>query len=49
MIDNNENIVLYKDTCNSYIFNFIKFNVSNHRLEYYIKYLIKIEFQVPNV
>ena len=48
MIDTNNNIILYKDVCNSYIFNFLKFNVDNHRLEYYMKILIKLEFQIPS-
>ena len=49
MIDNNNKIVLYKDICSSYILNIFKFDITRHRLEYYMKYLINIEFEVPNV
>lgn len=47
MIDDN-NIVSYKDLCSSYIYNFLTGNVESHRLEYYLKYLISIEFEVPS-
>ena len=49
MIDNNNKIVLYKDICSSYILNILKFDVTSHRLEYYMKYLTSIEYEVPNV
>ena len=49
MISDNKEIVSYKDICSSYIYNFMTLNMNSHRLEYYIKYLIKIEFEVPNV
>ncbi len=46
MIDINNNIVLYKDICNSYIYNFIKLNIATHRLEYYMKILLNVDFQI---
>ena len=44
MINDDKEIIPYKNICSSYIYNFLKFNLDSHRLDYYMKVIIKTDF-----